>query len=139
MQAVFLDTNVLLDFFLKREGVDYARHILSMGYEKSCILYVSSLAFSHIAYIMRKVAKGDALYDILGTLTEMVNIIAVDDEVIVNAIYLRANDFEDAIQYYSAKKMNVDCIVTNNLKDFVYSDIEVFRPSDFLDSRRSTL
>ena len=63
---------------------------------------------------MRKVAKGDALYDILNTLTEMVNIIAVDDEVIVNAIYLRADDFEDAIQYYSAKKMNVTCIVTNN-------------------------
>lgn len=114
MQVVFLDTNVLLDFFLKREGVDHARRILSMGYEKSCILCVSSLTFSHIAYIMRKVAKGDALYDILDTLTEMVNIIAVDDEVIVNAIYLRADDFEDAIQYYSAKKMNVTCIVTNN-------------------------
>ena len=25
MQVVFLDTNVLLDFFLKREGVDHAR------------------------------------------------------------------------------------------------------------------
>lgn len=132
MQVLFLDTNVLLDFFLKREGFEYARRILYLSYEHSCVLYVSSLAFSHIAYIMRKVAKGDALYEILETLREMVHIIAVDDTIISNAIHLRANDFEDAIQYFSAKKMNVNCIVTNNVKDFTFSDLEVLKPAEFL-------
>ena len=132
MKSVFVDTNVLLDFFLCREGVEQARSILLMGYGESCDLYVSSLAFSHLAYIMRKVAKGNALYDILDTMMEMVNIVSVDKDVIEKSVSLRANDFEDAIQYYSAKMINADYIVTNNVKDFAFSDIYVVKPVDFL-------
>ena len=36
MLKVFVDTNVLLDFFLCREGVDWARSILMKGYDNSC-------------------------------------------------------------------------------------------------------
>ena len=86
MLKVFVDTNVLLDFFLCREGVDWARSILMKGYDNSCKLYVSSLTFSHLAYIMRKVAKGKALYEILETLMEMVEIISVDKDVISEAV-----------------------------------------------------
>ena len=132
VRKVFLDTNVLLDFFLCREGVDHARSILLMGYGETCELYVSSLAFSHLAYIMRKVAKGNALYDILDTLMEMVRVVSVDRNVIADSVALRANDFEDAIQYYSAKKIGADYIVTNNIKDFGFSDIDVVKPIDFL-------
>ena len=132
MQVVFIDTNVLLDFLLNREGTELARRILCMGYDHICSLYVSSLAFSHIAYIMRKVAKGEALYDILETLREMVHIAAVDETVIANAIRLRTADFEDDIQYYSAKQIGACVIVTNNTKDFIFSDIEVLKPSAFL-------
>lgn len=103
-----------------------------MGYGETCEIYVSSLAFSHLAYIMRKVAKGNALYDILETLMEMVRIVSVDTNVIADSVALRANDFEDAIQYYSAKKISADYIVTNNIKDFGFSDIDVVKPIDFL-------
>lgn len=132
MKNVFIDTNVLLDFFLNREGVGQARRILFQAFKGTCSLYVSSLAFSHLAYIMRKTARGKALYDILETLREMVNIVSVDDVVIDNAIKQQANDFEDAIQYFSAKKINADCIVTNNIKDFTFSQISVLSPKEFL-------
>ena len=81
---------------------------------------------------MRKVAKGNALYDILDTLMEMVRVVSVDRNVIADSVALRANDFEDAIQYYSAKKIGADYIVTNNIKDFGFSDIDVVKPIDFL-------
>lgn len=77
-------------------------------------------------------ARGKALYDILETLREMVNIVSVDDVVIDNAIKQQANDFEDAVQYFSAKKINADCIVTNNIKDFTFSQISVLSPKEFL-------
>lgn len=81
---------------------------------------------------MRKVAKGNALYDLLDTLMEMVSIVSVDKEVIADSVSLRANDFEDAIQYFSAKKIHADYIVTNNIKDFGFSEINVMKPIDFL-------
>ena len=132
MLKVFVDTNVLLDFFLCREGVDWARSILMKGYDNSCKLYVSSLTFSHLAYILRKVAKGKALYEILETLMEMVEIISVDKDVISEAVSLKANDFEDAIQYFSAKKINANYIVTNNGKDFDFSKISIVTPFQLL-------
>lgn len=54
------------------------------------------------------------------------------EDLIQRALILRANDFEDAIQYFSALQAGADCIVTRNVKDFSFSDIEVITPSDFL-------
>ena len=51
---------------------------------------------------------------------------------IADSVSLRANDFEDAIQYFSAKKIHADYIVTNNIKDFGFSEINVMKPIDFL-------
>ena len=81
---------------------------------------------------MRKVAKGKALYDILETLMEMVEIVSVDKDVISEAVSLKANDFEDAIQYYSAKKINANYIVTNNGRDFDFSKISIVSPFQLL-------
>lgn len=63
MSIVFLDTNILLDFLLRREGVDNAKEILKQCYQGKIDLYVSSLSFSNIAYIVRKQFKGEALYN----------------------------------------------------------------------------
>lgn len=52
---VFLDTNVILDYFMSREEYQYgAEQILAMGYNGVCALYISSLSYSNIAYISRK-------------------------------------------------------------------------------------
>lgn len=52
--------------------------------------------------------------------------------VIDQAIALKSKDFEDAVQYYVARKVNVDYIITRNKKDFPFSEIEVLAPSEFL-------
>lgn len=46
---------------------------------------------------------------------------------------LRAKDFEDAMQYFSAKEIGADCIVTRNVKDFDFAEIEVLTPHEFLE------
>lgn len=120
MKIVFLDTNILLDYLLRRDGVADAKEILMQGYQGKIKLYVSSLSFSNIAYIVRKQFKGEALYKMLTIIREMVDVVSVDESIIDNAIGLRAPDFEDAIQYYSAKNIKADYIVTNNIKDFQY-------------------
>lgn len=43
MKKVFVDTNVILDFLLKREAFfEDARMIMAMGYNKKCCLFMSS-------------------------------------------------------------------------------------------------
>ncbi len=129
----FVDTNVMLDFLLKREDVfQEARTIMALGYNKRCDLYMSSLSFSNIAYIARKQLKGDALYDCFSEIRELLSVTPVTQTEIDQAILLRASDFEDAIQYYSAMTIGADCIVTRNKQDFSFSNIKLLSPAEFV-------
>lgn len=38
------------------------------------------------------------------------------------------------MQYFSALRENVDCIITRNKKDFQEAEIPVFEPHEFIDS-----
>lgn len=55
MKKVFLDTNVVLDYYLDREGFsDDAEAILAYGYNQGCSLYVSSLTCANIGVYRQK-------------------------------------------------------------------------------------
>lgn len=58
MKTVFLDTNIVLDFFMERKGFEEdAEQILAMGYNLEFNLFISSLSFSNIAYIARQLYR----------------------------------------------------------------------------------
>lgn len=134
MRKVFLDTNIVLDFILRREpyALD-ALAIFERGNKGDIELWVSSLTYSNAAYILRKDFTGQALYSQLTVLREMARVSAISEDIVDAAISLQANDFEDALQYFSAKSTAADCIVTRNLKDFTFSEIQVYSPRQFLE------
>ena len=130
---VFLDTNVVLDYLLEREDFyENANRLFELAYSAEIPMYISSLYVANIAYVARKNFSREILYDIITDLRKVISFTNVDDLTIQRALILRANDFEDAIQYFSALQAGADCIVTRNVKDFSFSDIEVITPSDFL-------
>lgn len=55
---------------------------------------------------------------------------------IVDALKLGFQDFEDAIIHESAKCINADAIVTRNVKDFKKAKIKVQSPIELLNSLR---
>ena len=140
MMKVFLDTNVALDFLMHRDGFfEEARAVMALGYNGYCELFLSSLSFSNIAYIARKKFEGGLLYDCLAEIRELVSVTGVDQDVVDSAIALHAKDFEDAMQYFSARSIIADCIVTRNVKDFPFSDITVMTPHEFLQKMNVSL
>lgn len=133
MKNVFIDTNVALDFLMRREAFyEEARAVMALGCNGYCKLYLSSLSFSNIAYIARKKFEGDSLYECLSEVRELVTVSGIGQETVDSSISLRAKDFEDAMQYFSALSAKVDCIVTRNVKDFSFSEVRVLTPHDFL-------
>lgn len=59
-------------------------------------------------------------------LLQHIGVTSMDENTTVQAIKNRlVHDFEDGMEYYSAIQYNCDCIVTENQKDFYFSDIEV--------------
>lgn len=91
---VFLDTNVILDYYLDREGADIVEDILAMGYGKVYELYVSALSFSNIAYITRKKFRGELIYGVLGSLLEFAEVTSVTASTVRQSVDSHAKDFE---------------------------------------------
>lgn len=134
MIKAFIDTNVLIDLLLERDGCQDAATILLFQKEQKCSLFLSSLTMANIAYILRKKFKGIALYNALNKLKTFFSVVSLTADNVESALMLQATDFEDALQYFSAANIQADVIVTRNEKDFYFSQISITSPKSFLES-----
>jgi hypothetical protein len=65
-------------------------------------------------------------------MTKDFKVIPLTRKIINEALASTLPDFEDNIQFYSAKKENVDYIITRNKKHFNQQEISVATPDEFL-------
>lgn len=131
---VFLDTNVIIDFYARREDFFLpASIIIDLAYHKKILIYVSSLTFVNAYYILGRTYKIESLMEKLATLAKICHITPVDENTIRKAFVSRGSDFEDIVQYESAMTISPDVIITRNIKHFTGLSLNVMTPSDFLD------
>lgn len=131
MKNYFVDTNVLIDFLACREDYESAALLLAGAKAGKYRLCTSVLSMANLAYILRKVLKGDTLYDTLGKLA-FIEITPMSSDSYRKAVALRSSDFEDALQYFSAIEYGCDGIITRNVKDFPFAKIPIVKPVDFV-------
>lgn len=130
---VFIDTNIFLDILFRREQfVDDALCIFDMAVDDKIELLISDLSIANIKYITRKEIAVDQFYEIIQTFRPIFTIVPLGAGVIDSAIDLKAYDFEDALQYFSAVQAGADCLVTRNIKDFGFAKMEVMDSKSFL-------
>lgn len=135
MNQVFVDTDVCLDLLSGRKPFNSSAEILfSMADTKKLEIYVSSLSFSNIDYVLRSQYSSLHSRQIIARFKTLVNVLSVDSHTIDLAIVSEFNDFEDAIQYACALENNIPVIVTRNHKDFKKSVVLVVSPETFLTS-----
>ena len=134
---IFLDTDVALDHLADRQPfAEYAHRLLALAETDELTICVSSLSFSNLYYILRKLkGHADALA-LLGKLKLLVRVSAVGESEIQAALVSSFKDFEDAIQHFAAKaEGGVSAIVTRNKADYSASEIPVLSPDEFLARR----
>lgn len=134
MKNIFLDTNILLDYLANRKPFfKDADSIFSMAENGKIKLHCSSLSFSTIFYVLRKLQTPEQLFQTLTDLTNIMTITGVDEKTIIDALNSGFNDLEDAIQYFSALHFGeIEILLTRNSKDFKKAKIDVFSPSEFI-------
>lgn len=131
--TALLDTNVLLDFLLKRNpGQEDAIKILQLANAGFLNLLVTDLTIANIAYITRREIAPSKFYQVMLQLSKYYTIIPIGPTVVDKAFVEHWDDFEDSLQCFAAELAGADYIITRNVKDFVHSSIKVYSPSDFL-------
>jgi predicted nucleic acid-binding protein len=134
VQNLLLDTDVILDFFFDRKpwSDDIAR-ILTLCEQGKVKGFVTPVILGNCYYLLRRTAAHERVITHLQRLTSILDILPIDKEVVKLALNSGFNDFEDALQNFSAVKSNfVDVILTRNTKDYSRSDISVMTPENFL-------
>jgi predicted nucleic acid-binding protein len=132
MKHFFLDTNILLDFLTDRKPFsEQAAILFQMSKENQVKLYVAAISFNNIYYIVRQVQTHAKTIELLKGLAQLVEIIAVDETVLQQALNSDFKDFEDSIQSYAAESITeIDGIVTRNQKDFKKSSLPILAPDN---------
>jgi len=134
--GIFVDTDIILDLLARREPFfTAAARLFSLAEQDNIHICVSSLAYANLFYILRKEHSSAIATTILKKLSRLVTILPVDSETVVLALDAGFSDFEDALQYHTALKKGVACLVTRNIKDFKRSSIEVCTAEEFLARR----
>jgi len=134
MDKVLIDTDIILDFFFDRQPFsEYASKVFSLCELKVIQGYVTPVIYSNIYYLLRQTAKHEKVIEKLNQLLTITDVLIMDKDVIVMALNSKFQDFENALQNYSAVKTgSIDVILTRNVKDFKNSELGVLTPENYL-------
>jgi predicted nucleic acid-binding protein len=131
---ILLDTNIVIDFASGREGFyEESKEIFSLAAQQKCKAYLTATTVTDIFYILKKENGREQTIGFLKEIFQIVDVLGIDREVIMRALYSEWNDFEDAVQAQAATGNLIDAIVTRNTKDFEKSEnIRILTPSELL-------
>ena len=129
---LLIDSNVVLDFFLKREPFNVmSRQTLLLPRSYNVNNFISASSVTDIYYLAYKNLKDhQALRKMFKDIFEFVGVVKVIDEDIHKAFALNWRDFEDSVQYAVALHNDFDGIVTRNMQGFSDSEVKIFTPEE---------
>ena len=134
MIKALIDTNVIIDFFLRREPFyKNAETIFQKISYKKIEGYISASAVTDIFYLLQKAKGSVEATNYILKLMQIIEVLGVDKQTIINALLLDWADFEDAVQAQVAIENEMDVIITRNTKDFKkMKKIKVLTPKEFI-------
>lgn len=94
--------------------------------------YLSALTSAILYFFRRKYRSDREARLIVRQITAAFCVVSLDGRLLDFSYKSRLPDFEDAIQFHSAKEAQVDFIVTRNKRDFRQKQIAVVTPEELL-------
>lgn len=130
---IFLDANILVAVINKEYPVySNAARILSLS-KPLYNLYTSPLCLAIAFYFATKKYGEEKAKKYISLIHENINVTNCGADETTYAINnKKIHDFEDGLQYYSALNKDCNCIITEDMDDYYFSEIYVFNCRDFL-------
>ncbi len=133
MEKIFVDTDIVLDLLSgSLPHFNYAAELFSLADENSIKLYVSSLTFANVNYILSRQLSAVQVRKMLLKFKTIITVLSVNDKIIELALASDFHDFEDAIQYNTAIENGINILLTRNLKDFKKAEISILTAQQFI-------
>lgn len=133
-ETIFVDTDVIVDFLIDRVPFSQkSAEVFALAEKEEIMVYVSSLCFSNIFYILRKLVGFEKAMELLQKLESITEILPVGKMTIRQALAERFADFEDGIQNFTAMQQPaIRKIITRNVRDYTKSQLIIQTPEEFI-------
>ncbi|MBN2175182.1 MAG: PIN domain-containing protein [Bacteroidales bacterium] len=134
-KKVFIDSDIILDLLCKRQPFyDFAAEVFTLGDTGNIELVTTSLVFANVFYIVSKMLGIEVAKKLLRKLRIMVSIIFIEEKIVDLALNSKFSDFEDSLQYFTAREHNIHFLLTRNVKDYKEKDVIIQTPEEYLKS-----
>ncbi len=132
---IFLDANLLVSVLNKEYPLfTYSSRIVSLADNRKYTVFTSPICLAIAFYFAEKKAGTAIAKKKIEILAGKISITTVGEkEVIQSLLNKKIHDFEDGIQYYAAKQYACNVIITEDVDDFYFSEIEVIKPKEFVE------
>ena len=132
---ILLDSNVVVDFTLKRTGfVENAERIFKQIEAGTFVGCISSSAITDVYYIVESRSNPGYALEMMEYIYQTLRILPVVRKTIRRALDSGMKDFEDAVQATAANYCGVNTVVTRDKKGFTDSDLKIYSPEEFLEA-----
>ena len=133
MEKLLIDTNIVIDLLAKREDFyREAQELFTLADEKNISLFISSLTLANTHYVLSKYLNTRETRKVLIKFKVLVKVLPLEDKIMEWALSSDFNDFEDAIQYYTALDNKLDIVITRDKKGFKMSELPVLTAREYL-------
>ena len=131
---VFIDTNIIIDFFdSQREHYLPAAILFDLAMKGKIELTVCAQSFITAFYVLGKSYPKAELYTSMRSLYRLCGVSPVDASIIEQALALESVDFEDTVQYLSSIASDTDIIITRDERGFNDFPVQHVSAEQFLD------
>ena len=128
------DTNVLLDYLLRRPGYgEDIRDLFVMDFCGDAELWASAKSFADVFYVARKAIGSRAAQKNMRALLEHLRGVAIDGDDEQAAAEACWSDYEDCLIARAAEKVKASYIVTRDKAGFSRADILALAPRELLE------
>jgi predicted nucleic acid-binding protein len=134
---LFLDTNIILDFLLAREGeLKEIESILNYASNGNIECHISESVLATCLYFLEK-EKRKNIMGMIRNIWPVLKVLPLDHSVIYSSIEIFP-DLEDGLLFFLAQFHKMDFFITRNIKDFknAPSSLQVLTPSQFIKLHR---
>ncbi len=137
---VLVDTNVFLEYLLKRDDYQTARDFFIQSVMHRHQMLVTSMAIRDIGYVaQRELHDWKKARDIQNKVYQVCSkVISVTTDAAIESLFTDWKDYEDSLQNECAKENGCLAIVTYNKKDYCNSPLLICTPKEILDMYSKT-
>jgi len=132
MRRILFDINIFLDILKKRAGWLESSKLVGMVKVNQLQGVISTFTVPIIYFHTLRVAREKEARKIAERMTKGFVQVSLTERIIAKALASTMPDFEDNIQFFTAKEAEVDYILTRNVKHYPQTEIPVLTPEELL-------